>query len=129
MSTFATATVEPRPKFTSYLIDYMREVAHILYREDNCFEALQDMRGLIDILDPQSKEECLIEQRQQIETYLATRYSKQQVHQLFSSITSYLHRSYLQEVSMGLIPTATLKGEDEIPSHEKVPTRLTAKLE
>jgi len=129
MSSFESATIEPRKIFLGWLIHEMGFAVTLLYHDNRCFRGLQAMRGLIDNLDTQSQK-LLGQERMDIESMLATnKYTKQEVYSLYSRIAQYLHRSYLQEVSMGLIPTATLEGKETPPSHDKVASRLSAKLE
>jgi hypothetical protein len=130
MSTFETATIEPRKIFLAWLIHEMSFIEALVYHTPgDCFHGLQAMRGIIDTLDETSQEN-LKQSRQTIEVYLARQgYSRQDIHRLWATISIYLHRQYLQEVSMGIVPAASLVGKDKAPSHEKVAPRLSAKLE
>lgn len=85
------------------------------------------LKGIMDSLDEGDKK-TLKNQYDKVQHLRNNSASDQEIEQLYADITTYLHRNYLQEVHIGIIPASTIPTDNKPPSHEPVPSRLSAKL-
>jgi hypothetical protein len=85
------------------------------------------IKGIMDSLDETDKKH-LKKQYDQLQKLRHNSSSEEAIEELYTDITSYLHKNYLQEVHLGIIPAASIPTEAKPTSHEAVPSRLSAKL-
>ena len=104
-------------------------IEEIIYDQKELRAGLTMMLSLIDMLDETSQDQ-LKNQRDTITNMQDNgKLDKTKVYKSFSEISKYLHKTYLQEISMGIIPASTLTATKQIPTNtEAIPTRLSSKL-
>ncbi len=125
---FNDSTIEPKNAFLGLLINRIAITAEIIYDQKELRTGLIMMLSLIDMLDETSQKQ-LEPQRTKITDMQEGRLQKDTVYKIFSTISIYLHKTYLQEVSLGLIPASTLTNTKQIPDgKEAIPTRLSSRL-
>ena len=52
-----------------------------------------------------------------------------QLDEAFCTLTDYLHKTYLQELRMGIVPAAALPETSQRPSSEAITRRVSSKLD
>lgn len=129
MSSFPDAAQEPRKVFLTLLITTVAGIKQELYNGRAAQRAtLELMCGLIDILDEHSQKklehiyDTLVKYREG-KTYL-----KHDITNLFSEICIYLHKTYLQEVNLGIVPAASLPTKEKAPEPKIYSKQLDARL-
>ena len=90
---------EPRKVFVNYLIWTSKIVEESLFMGGKTSMAVRAMRGLINKLDEKSKEKLKpqLDRLLEIEQNVLTLNSKTELEEIFSTILSYLHNTYLKE--------------------------------
>ena len=100
---------EPRKMFVSFLIWNINQVEQRLYLFPNTVKAIYALEGLISSLDAKSQK-TLEPQLKQLESF-HTNFnlcSRTKLKQIYQEVLRYLHRTYLSEVTRGIIPASTL---------------------
>lgn len=124
---FNDSTIEPKNIFLGLLINRIAIIEEIIYDQKAYRNGLTALLSLIDILDETSQNN-LKTQRTQITAMQNGNLRKEEIQKIFSQIIMYLHKTYLQEVSLGLIPASSLAYTKPEPAKEAIATRLSSKL-
>jgi hypothetical protein len=124
---FNDSTIEPKNIFLGLLINRIAIIEEIIYDQKAYRNGLTALLSLIDILDETSQNQ-LKNQRTQITAMQNGNLNKEEIQKIFSQIIMYLHKTYLQEVSLGLIPASSLAYTKPEPAKEAISTRLSSKL-
>jgi len=121
---------EPRKVFQSYLIKAMNEAKFFIFlRPELEATGLNVLDAIVSSLNEQHQN-ALKEIHAKVRSASLQGGPKVDARQAFQEIFRYLHKSYLEEISVGIVPTAGLKpGEtDRSAPTEKINERVKAKL-
>lgn len=118
-------TQEPKKAFLGFLIDRMKVANYFLYVNINDAKGLDVLDGLIDSLN-ETSQKALEKEHEEI---VVGAYGRKRVdaRALYSKVYKYLASTYLEECNFSVVPTSTLKAENDAPS-EKIPVRAKATL-
>lgn len=121
-------SIEPKKQLLNLLVITVFNIRTVIYHEHDYKTGLNELKGLIDILDEQSQN-ALKKHRKQIETLLSHGdYVRAQIEPIVQGICIYLNKTYFQEMTMGLIPTSTLPADGKKPEREKINPHRTSRL-
>lgn len=107
---------EPRNVFVSFLIWNIKSIEDRIYFYSKVSTAIVPLMGLIDSLDKKSKE-TLKEQYDQLKAMKEGRAKLHNggVEEIYRAVLTYLHRTYLSEVTRGIFPSSKLKTTKATP--------------
>lgn len=118
---------EPKKVFLSFLIKQLSEAQfYIFVALGQQPKGLEILDGVISSLNEQSQK-ALSKEHQLIRSASLSGGPKCCAKEMYSVISQFLAKTYLEECSFGVIPTSALKVEQEAPD-EKIDARVKAKL-
>lgn len=128
MSLVNDYNIEPKKQLLNLLTITLFNIRMVIYHLHDYRAGLNELKGLIDILDENSQK-ALAKQREQIVSLLRSgKYERNQVETVVQTVSVYLHKTYLQEMTMGLIPTSTLPCDGKTPEKIKIEAHRTSRL-
>ena len=120
-------SIEPKKQLLNLLTITLFNIRMVIYHEHDYPTGLNELKGLIDILDEQSQK-TLKKQRERIVELLHGSYQREQIEEVVQQVSIYLHKTYLQEMTTGLIPTSTLPTDGKTPEKKKIEAHRTSRL-
>jgi hypothetical protein len=104
------------------------EIESCLYITGPKTHSIAMMRGIIDSLAEQDKEQLKKQYAALSQFNDGGTLEQSSLENIYRELTTYLHKTYLQEINIPIVPSGSLPGTVDKPSKEAVPKRLGAKL-
>lgn len=118
---------EPKKVFLSFLIKQMSEAQfYIFVANGQKPKGLEILDGVISSLN-ETSQNSLKDDHDLIRRGSMTGGPKIDAREMYQKISKFLAKTYLEECQFGIIPTSTLKPEEDAPT-EKIKTRVKAKI-
>ena len=126
MSVEDEISLEPKAYFQRSLIRKMDRVYDSLYVRNDGVNAVSLLIGVIQSL-PENCQNVLKDVLNQLSKFERSgNFKNEDIRSIYSAVYDYLHRTFLSEISKGIIPTATLKGEKKKPEPKAYPKVLSS---
>jgi len=123
-------TSEPRNTFLNFVIHNIQRIQELIFYHRRPLTAISPLRGLIAALDNKSKKK-LEQYHAQLILFEENpkQASRQDIEDIFWKVLTYLHQTYLSEISKGIIAAATLKATQKTPEPKIYKKTLSADVE
>lgn len=118
---------EPKKIFVATLIKQMAQANYFIFvLNGQQSKGLEILDGVISTLG-EAHQEALKETHQKVRDGAMTGGPRVDAREMYQTVSRYLAKTYYEEMQIGIIPTASLAGDQPAPE-EKIKSRVKAKL-
>lgn len=121
---FDQVTNEPKKVFLNILIGKTWDIETEIYCSGSKQKAITKMMGLIDSLSEESKKSL-----KELRGHLVNDgHSPESIMKCFQDLTTYLNKTYFQEIHIGIVPSVSLPSNRKPPENKPIPPELSPHL-